>query len=836
MVERTRARANVRGLGKPDACKLDYALRVEDMIEGDVLVTSGTDGVFPRGLPVGKVTKLERNQHGLFQEARVVPAVDVTRLEEVLVVTAWERTAEILPAAYVPGKPREASRPRRLRPPPRRAPVRRPPVGGRRLVVGAAPRRLRRLPRPPRRERGRLGRAAGIGYVLDLVTDSPKGLMTFLAVLLFVVVRAVNAGLDVRGRGGFALLSERGALVLSLGALVLTRLTSPAESAPGLGARAAHAPRGGPHRRSPPALLYSGSAASTACSTARSTGSSGDRSMSSSPQRARSGAEGLPAAARLGDGARRPTFLTLVGRLYHLQILRGDEYKEKAEENFVKEIRQPADRGHVLDRNRRILVDSRPSYDVTLTPYFCGKQCDEVLARLATMLSMTPDEMERARAARLSARKLERFRPFTVKVDIAREELDLFLAHQMDLPGVDVQAIPHRNYRYGGLGGHLIGYMNEAGPDELKRLNEEVQRSETGQGPYLPGDYTGRRGLERRFERQLRGIDGKERVPVDAKGRRKDDADDLIPKDQRVVPACRATTSSSPSTGACRSSRRQTFPATAGVVLAMDARPGSSSRSSTGRRIRTRCRAHHRARSSRRSPRSAPARAVPRVQQHYHPGSTFKALTSIAALEEGVYHPARPSLPGPFRMGSHRWRCDKDSGHGYVDFTHALGASCNVFFYEAGARLGADAIAKWAPVRPRGTDPASTSRARCRASFPTSPGTIAHLGRLPARHAREPRHRPGRRERDAGASSSSTARSRPASSGSRRSSSRVEDADGKVLQEFAPQERARPEDRSRRATTVMKGLLAAVNEPFGTAYWQRPKESPSRARPARRRS
>ncbi|ABS25575.1 rod shape-determining protein MreC [Anaeromyxobacter sp. Fw109-5] len=103
VVERTRARANVRGLGKPDACKLDYALRVEDMIEGDVLVTSGTDGVFPRGLPIGKVTKLERNQHGLFQEARVVPSVDVTRLEEVLVVTDWERTADILPAAYVPG-------------------------------------------------------------------------------------------------------------------------------------------------------------------------------------------------------------------------------------------------------------------------------------------------------------------------------------------------------------------------------------------------------------------------------------------------------------------------------------------------------------------------------------------------------------------------------------------------------------------------------------------------------------------------------------------------------------------------------------------------------------
>lgn len=102
-VDRTRARANVRGLGKPEAAKLEFALRTEDMIEGDALVTSGTDGVFPRGLPVGKVTQLERSAHGLFQEARVIPAVDVTRLEEVLVVTSWERSGDVLPAAYAPG-------------------------------------------------------------------------------------------------------------------------------------------------------------------------------------------------------------------------------------------------------------------------------------------------------------------------------------------------------------------------------------------------------------------------------------------------------------------------------------------------------------------------------------------------------------------------------------------------------------------------------------------------------------------------------------------------------------------------------------------------------------
>ncbi|MFO0581817.1 MAG: rod shape-determining protein MreC [Anaeromyxobacter sp.] len=102
-VERTRARANVRGLGKPDAARLDYALRSEDMIEGDLLVTAGTDGVFPRGLPVGRVHHLEKNAHGLFMDARVAPAVDVTRIEEVLVVTRWERSNEAMPAALAPG-------------------------------------------------------------------------------------------------------------------------------------------------------------------------------------------------------------------------------------------------------------------------------------------------------------------------------------------------------------------------------------------------------------------------------------------------------------------------------------------------------------------------------------------------------------------------------------------------------------------------------------------------------------------------------------------------------------------------------------------------------------
>jgi rod shape-determining protein MreC len=117
-VERSRARANVRGTGSPDTCRLEYALRSDDMVEGDVLVTSGTDGVFPRGLPVGSLVGLKRSGQGLYQRSDVRPAVDVTKLEEVLVVTSFDRRPEPLEqaaasAASPPGPARPAGVPAR---------------------------------------------------------------------------------------------------------------------------------------------------------------------------------------------------------------------------------------------------------------------------------------------------------------------------------------------------------------------------------------------------------------------------------------------------------------------------------------------------------------------------------------------------------------------------------------------------------------------------------------------------------------------------------------------------------------------------------------------------
>ena len=517
------------------------------------------------------------------------------------------------------------------------------------------------------------------------------------------------------------------------------------------------------------------------------------------------------------------TFLLLLGRLYQLQVLRGDEYKEKADENFVKELRVPADRGQVLDRRGKVLVDSRPSYDVQLTPYFCGKQCDEIISRLAALLALSPEEEQRARGQLASARKLERFRPFTLKVDVRREELDVLEATGMELPGVDVLPTPHRNYRYASLGGHLIGYMNEVGPEEQKRLNEELARSGSPQGPYLSGDYTGRRGLERRFERELRGVDGKRRIAVDAKGREKEG--DLIAEENRLVPARPGHNLVLSIDWRLQELAEQVFPATAGVVLAMEAKtgfllalvdrpapdPNKMSGRITGAELA-------RIREDPLQPELFRA-----IQQHYHPGSTFKSLTSIAALEEGIFRPDTVvHCPGHFNMGAARWRCDKETGHGPVDFTHALGASCDVFYYQAGAQLGADLIAKWGKRMgmglPTGFDVAGEV-----------PGTIPdeawHDARLPGGYQKGMAVNLSIGQGDVNV----TPMQQVVFYGALATGIlwkpqvvlRIEDAEGQVVKEFAPQERGRPELKPSTRQTVLQGLLAAVNQPYGTGYAQR---------------
>jgi len=524
-------------------------------------------------------------------------------------------------------------------------------------------------------------------------------------------------------------------------------------------------------------------------------------------------------------------FLVLAVRLYQLQILRGDEYKERADENFVKELRVPADRGFILDRNHRILVDSRPSYDVTLTPYFCGKQCDDILSQLATLLSLSQDEVERAEDRLHDARGLERFRPFTVKVDIAREELDIIEANRVPgaLSGVDVIPAPHRSYRYGPWGSHLFGYMNEVGADELKKANEEIDQRSDGQLPYQLGDYIGRRGLEKRWESRLRGIDGRRRVVVDAKGNAKGgELEDLIPEGQRFEASRPGQNLVLSIDWRLQEFAEKMFPGTAGSVLAMDAktgfllalvdRPSPDPNKLSGRITRAELQAI----------RNDPLRPelFRAIQEHYHPGSTFKVVTSIAALEEGALKPGGTIFcPGHYTLGRHRWRCDKERGHGSVDLEHALGASCDVFYYALGDRLGADRIAKWASLlglgKPTGFDLGGEIPG-------VNPDEAWHDKHIPGgfQHGMALNLAIGQGDVNV------TPMQQVVLYGALASGilwkpqvvQRIEDPNGETVQEFGPVARGRLPIKKETREQVLKGLEAAVNEPFGTAYWSRLKD------------
>jgi penicillin-binding protein 2 len=525
-------------------------------------------------------------------------------------------------------------------------------------------------------------------------------------------------------------------------------------------------------------------------------------------------------------------FLALVVRLYQLQILRGDEYKERADENFVKELRVPADRGFIVDRNHKILVDSRPSYDVTLTPYFCGKQCDDMVTRLSKLLSLAPEDEQRVRERVKATRGLDRFKPLTVKVDIAREELDVVEANRVpgELAGVDVIPAPHRNYRYGTWAAHLFGYMNEIGGDELKRMNAELEAAGSDQLAYRMGDYVGRRGLERRWESYMRGRDGVRRVVVDAKGNAKGQEieEELIPEEERFE-------SSQPGNNLVLSIdwrlqefAEKFFPATAGVVLAMDAktgfiltlvsRPAPDPNKLSGRISRAELEA------IRKDPlRPELFRAI---QEHYHPGSTFKSVTTIAAVEEGALKPGGSVYcPGWYALGGHRWRCDKEKGHGHVALEQALGASCNVFYYTLGDRLGTDAIAKWGSMlglgHPTGFDVGGEIPG-------VMPDSAWHDARIPGgyHHGMSLNIAIGQGDVNVtpmqqlvlyGAIASGTVWKPQVVT-------RIEDPKGDTVKEFGPVARGKIPFKPETRAALLEGLYAAVNKPFGTAYASRLKD------------
>ncbi len=386
-------------------------------------------------------------------------------------------------------------------------------------------------------------------------------------------------------------------------------------------------------------------------------------------------------------------FALLIGRLYFLQVVRGEHYASRSEANFVQFREIPAIRGMIFDRHGEVLASNRPAYNVYLTPAFCTDR-DATLTRLDEYLEMTSDELERVRERLKQARGLNRFRPQLVKADVAREMVSRLEFYRSELTGVDVIPVPERYYNHGSLAAHTVGYLNEIGDKELKELKAKGR-------DYGPGDLIGRAGIEAAFENELAGEDGERKVVVDVLGRALNEelARELIP-DPVIRPSRSGDDLYSTIDVKLQQAAEEAFAEhRAGALVALDPRTGfvraivSQPGYDPNQMMRRMTVGEYRALVD------DPLKPLlPRaIASTYPPGSTWKVVGAIAAMaEKMVGAETRLNCAGAHAVGGYRFRCHSERGHGEVNIVQALQYSCDVYFYKLAERMGIDTIAKYA--------------------------------------------------------------------------------------------------------------------------------------------
>lgn len=542
-------------------------------------------------------------------------------------------------------------------------------------------------------------------------------------------------------------------------------------------------------------------------------------------------------------------FLLLGARLYYLQVGQGDELSRKSVENFKKVLVEPAERGRILDHRGRVLASNRPSFDVYLTPAFC-KELDEVLARLALHLNLNEEEIEHVRRVITRSRGLDRFRAYLVKQDITWQQLMIVKADLANLEGVDIIDSPHREYCPvrrrpapvdgvrtasgptddieaesgllcdGELIAHVVGYLSEVTPAELERSD----------GKYRRGDFIGRRGLERTLEKYLRGVDGRRIKAVDSKGRELDDSlqKAFIPEEQRRVPSrpghnvilsldlgLQAVAERAVEKNA-RAGALVAVDIHTGYVLAMVSHPSYDPNRMTGRISRRDLKAIV----------DDPLEPLFQraVQQHYHPGSTFKIVTALAGLKSGRFTPESAiGCPGGYKLGARRWRCWKDAGHGAgINLKASLKHSCDTWYYWVAHQIGLAPIADMAHElgfgRPTGIElapeaagliPTEAWHRKVDGFYTDGFALNASIGQGSVNVT------PLQLAMAFAAVANGGTLYRP------KLVRRIETVSGDLVEQFAPEVVHDLELPASYIAAVMDGLTAVMEEPGGTAYWRR---------------
>ena len=381
-------------------------------------------------------------------------------------------------------------------------------------------------------------------------------------------------------------------------------------------------------------------------------------------------------------------FAALTARLWYLQVLDTEEFRVAAEANQVRLVYEPAPRGRILDREGRVLVDNRVIDVLTLSRVEAQDHPD-VLPRLAALLAIPQGEI----VDRIVDPKYSPYRPVPLAVDVPEEKIVYIREHQEDFPGVDNSQITSRVYPHGNLAAHVLGYVGEINDKELE------ERRAHG---YRLGDDIGKTGVERSLEPYLRGEAGVTKLEVDSKGRRLrtlgqvaavqgDDVQLTIDLDMQSLAEESLAQGLQAAQQHWDPDQKKHFLAPAGATVVLDPNDGSVLAMASfptydpGAFIDGISKPAFAALND-------PANYYPlnnrAIQGLYAPGSTFKLVTALAALRQGMITPNYSFTDeGRLKIGDRFFRNAGSRAWGRVDLTRALAVSSDVYFYHLGYRF-----------------------------------------------------------------------------------------------------------------------------------------------------
>ena len=371
-------------------------------------------------------------------------------------------------------------------------------------------------------------------------------------------------------------------------------------------------------------------------------------------------------------------FAILLLRLIYIQVLRGEEYRLLSLNNRIRLQSIDPPRGLIYDRNGHVLVENRPSFDVDITMKDAGN-VEETVKKVAKHLNVSHEELM---LKLTSSKGISAYKPILLKQDIGRNALASIEAHKYDLPGIAVNVKLRRHYLNVQDAAHLIGYLSEISPEELAAQKYPGRRR---------GDFIGKFGAEKAYENYLRGTRGGRQVEVNANGQ--------VVRILKTVAAKPGQNIYLTIDHALQKKAESLLRGVAGAAVAME--PGSgrilalASSPSFDQNFFAVGMSHDQWDTLISNPfRPMENKAI---QGEYPPGSTYKIITAMAGLEEGVIDEnTQVFCPGFYRFGNRTYRCWKKGGHGQVEILKAITESCDVYFYKVGELLGVDRLAWYA--------------------------------------------------------------------------------------------------------------------------------------------